>query len=79
MTYTSFAYGFTHFRDNVVLDEARRAKKIIRHPMIVAVTAEVSVDHVIYEFAEGRFHTGWWWCTFASNHLIRSWLREIFR
>lgn len=64
--------------NDVILDEARRAEEIVRHPMIVAVRSEISVDYVIDKFTEGRFDAGRWWDTLASNYLIRPWFREIF-
>lgn len=49
----------THFRNNVILDEAGGAIKVIWHPMIITITSEINVDHVINKFSEGWFHTGW--------------------
>jgi hypothetical protein len=65
----------THLRDNVVINQAGRAVKIIGDPVVVGVAREIRPDDVVDELAPGWLGTRRCRLTNATDYLIprRSW------
>lgn len=56
--------------DNVVINQARRAIKIVRRPVVVGVVRQVRVDQVVDELAKGRLDSRGSWDSRSTDHLV---------